>query len=149
MRLFNLGLKSYPQAKRYQFSQNMGPNETAYTIEKLSVLAKDADSILLTVANERDAEVARALAKLFLKNKPASKRKKNSSLFHFYHQHQPYTWKMQTLSLPTATPLILSKLFFPHSRGSLAQRAYSLLTIICSHEKKHRAKTKNRIERSF
>ncbi|HPY53345.1 MAG TPA: glycoside hydrolase family 3 protein [Treponemataceae bacterium] len=69
---FNLGLKRYPQAKRYQFSQNMGPNETAYTIEKLGNLAKDADSILLTVANERDAEVARALAKLFSEKNKAS-----------------------------------------------------------------------------
>ena len=62
---FNFGQALYPQAKKYQFSQNMGPNETAYSIEYLGKMAHDADTIIMTVANERDAELAKAIASIF------------------------------------------------------------------------------------
>lgn len=65
----NEGLKRFPNAKTHRYNYNMGPNETAWTGDKIYTEGLNYDTIIIGCANDKAAEVAKRVNQLTEKGK--------------------------------------------------------------------------------
>ncbi len=63
-KFFEEGKKRFPQSKDFKFTYEIGPNETEWVCDNLPSFAKDFDTIIICVHNERTARIAQSLHSL-------------------------------------------------------------------------------------
>ena len=65
----NEGIKRFPNAKTLRYNYNMGPNETAWTGDKIYAEGLNYDTIIIGCANDKAADVAKKVNQLTEKGK--------------------------------------------------------------------------------
>ena len=63
-KFFEEGKKRYPGAGEFRYNYELGPNETQWMKENIVKTAKDYDTIVICVANERSSQIAQTLKDL-------------------------------------------------------------------------------------
>lgn len=60
-RFFAEGKKRYPNSREFKFNYELGPNETEWMKDNIVKQIKNYDTIIICVANERSAQIAKTL----------------------------------------------------------------------------------------